>query len=354
MIETLNNFLSQFSELDLAVFIVNLLLLIFSRPIISGFKKNSEGKLSSSKLLALRSINIILIVFYLSALFIHDITKQISQTGLTFLLAFIIVHFLQLIILRKFGREKEIDEIKYRTETYQSEVFSLLIILISIITTVVIVINIWGLTDWLKATSVLGILAILIFSTKDVWAPDNINGLILLYNGDVEPGAVVRADELNLLAITIQTTLSQTIFRDLRSKHLIVVPNSRLRHCKLEILNKSPASGLLWFIDYKIGYGVTSEQVEVLFLKVWEKAIEEHTAINAEKTAVVKLLATADHAITWRFGYWVKNIYSVLDTEFTVNKCAYDLSLSEGIELATPLTHELSVTSKRILDDQIL
>ena len=340
--ESIRNILLNFSELDYLIFIINLSLLIFSRPIISGFRRNKDASISSSKLFALRSINIVLIVLYISALFIADITKQISQTGLTFLLAFLIVHFLQMLILRKFGREKEIDDVKYRTETYQSEVFSLIIVLIAMVTVVVLIINIWGMTDWLKTTSVLGILAIIIFSTKDVWAPDNINGLILLYHGDIEPGAVVRVDELELLAITIQTTLTQTIFRDLRSKHLIVVPNARLRACKLEILSKSPASGLVWYIDYKISYGLSSAQVEAFFQKVWEKVAVEHSAINEDKPAVVKLLDTGDHAVCWRFGYWVKNIYHVLDTEFTVNKHAYDLSLVEGIELSTPLTHQVN------------
>ncbi|HIF51900.1 MAG TPA: mechanosensitive ion channel [Thiotrichaceae bacterium] len=139
---------------------------------------------------------------------------------------------------KKFGREKEIDGVNYHNETYQSEIFSLLITLIAVIASIVIVIDIWGMNDWLKATSVLGILAILIFSTKDVWVPDNISGLILLYNGDIEPGAVVKIDEQNLLAIVVQSTLTRTTFRDLKTRHLIVLPNTVVRNSKLEVLSK--------------------------------------------------------------------------------------------------------------------
>lgn len=335
--------LTQFSNLDYFIFTINLLLFIFSKPIVSGFKSQNDG--STTKLITLRTINIILILLYVSAFFLDDVTKLISKTGLTLLLSFLFVHFAHMFTLRKFGREKEIDGTVYRTETYQSEMFNLLIVLVTLITAFVLIINIWGLTDWLKATSVLGVLALIVFSTKDVWAPDNINGLILLYNGDVEPGAVVKVDELNLFAISMQTTLTQTSFRDLRSKHLIVIPNSKLRNSKIEVLTKSPNSGLLWFIDYNIGYGVTAERVEELFNDVWEIAAEQHASINPDKPAVVKCFQTADHAVTWRLGYWVKNIYSVLDTEFTVNKCAYMLSLEKGIELATPLTHHIAVNN---------
>ena len=333
--------LLHFTGLDFVIFGVNLLLLIFSKTIVTDFGSKSE--VPKTKLLSLRVINVILIILYISPFFLDNITKQISQTGLSLLLGFLAVHFAQIVFLYKFGRVREIDEVKYRSETYQSEVFSLLFLLITFITIFVLVINIWGLTDWLKATSVLGILAIIVFSTKDVWAPDNINGLILLYNGDIEPGAVVQITELDLLAIALQTTLTQTTFRDLRSKHLIVIANSNLRNRKIEVLSKSPSSGLLWTIDFNIGYGVSVEQVETFFEEVWKKAIEESTAINPEKPATVKLLATADHAVTWRFVYWVKNIYSVLDTEFTVNKYAYAMSLKEGIDLATPLTHSVDV-----------
>ena len=242
----ISNILS-FQPFDYAIFAINLILLIFSRPLVSGFRRTSDKGLLSTKLWALRTFNIVLFLLYVSSPFFshpelasspeqNDLTKNISLTGLTFLLAFIVSHLLHLFIVRKFGREKEIDETSYRVKTYQSEVFGLLVTVVALITSVVIVINIWGVSDWLQATSVLGILAILIFSTKDVWVPDNIHGLILLYNGHIEPGAVVKVDEYDLLAIAVHTTLTQSTFRDLRKRHLITLPNSRLRNAKIEVL----------------------------------------------------------------------------------------------------------------------
>lgn len=342
----LNISFERFSELDYTVFSINILLLIFARPIVSLFSKSSDKQKMANKVGLLRIINLVLILFYLDAIFFHDISKQISQTGLTFLLAFIIVNVLQIFVLRKFGRDRTIDEVTYHTETYQSEIFNLIIALLAFVTVVVLVINIWGFTDWLKATSFLGILAIIIFSTKDVWAPDNINGLIMLYNGNMDTGSIVRVKELDLLAITIQTSLTQTEFRDLRQKHMIVIPNARLRNCKIEVLSKSPSSGLFCYVDYNIAYGVTSEQVNALFEKVLAQACELQSAINEERDVSVKLVSTGDHAVTWRLGYWVKNPFQILDCEFAVNRAAYDCSLQEGISLATPLTHEVSVMNQ--------
>ncbi len=335
--------LGVFGTLDYIVFSINLLLFVFARPILSRFKSSSDSGVQSAKLWALRCINIVLFGLYVSALFIHDITKQISLTGLTLLLTFIIGHFFQLFILSKFGRVREIEGVEYSTGTYQSKVFSLLVMMIAVIAAVVIVINIWGLTDWLKATSILGVLALLVFSTKDVWVSDNINGLILLYHGDIEPGSVIKVEEYGLTAITIQTTLTQTVFRELKTRHLVTLPNSKLRNTKIEILSKSPASGLLQFAEFNLEYGVPLDVGDSYLEEVWEKACEIEPAINPEKEPTIRISETGDHAVKWRLGYWIKNVYCFYDCELAVNRAAYEIALKRNIILATPLTHVVSV-----------
>jgi small-conductance mechanosensitive channel len=345
LLTDLSSRLAIFTTLDYLVLSTNLLLFIFSKPLISAFKKSSDSAVNSSKLWSLRAINVILFLLYFSALFIHDIAKPISLTGLSLLVAFLCVHFLQLFILHKFGRIREIDGTEYRTETYQSEMFGLMVMLITVIAAIVIVIHIWGLTDWLKATSVLGVLALIIFSTKDVWAPDNINGLILLYNGDIEPGSVIRVDEYKLLAITMQITLTQTIFRDLLTKHVITLPNSKLRDTKVEVLSKSPASGLLCFVEFNLAYGLSAADAEQFLEEVWELTCEKESAINPDKKPSVRLVETGDHAVRWRLGYWIKNVYAICEAELSIKRIAYEHALREEIKLETPLTHVINIES---------
>ncbi len=348
MYEIMNIFsiFKQLTQLDLLVLSTNLLIFLCSRWIIKGFKKNADDYGSDTKLWALRAINLILFGLYFLAIFAEELTRQISLTGLTFLLAFILVHLYQMFLLYKFGRVKEIEGEKFRVETYQSEVFSLLGVFLALIVSILVIINIWDMTSWLQATSVLGALLLLTYSTKDVWAPDNINGLILLYNGDVEPGNVVKIDELNLLAITIQTTLTQTVFRDLQSRHRIILPNSKIRNAKIEVLSKALSSGIRQFVDYNIGYGLRSEQVESFLFSAWENACEVESAINPDRAASIKLVETGDHAVTWRLSYTVKNSVRLIEARAAINKAAYDLSLIEQIGLNTPLTHVVEKHSK--------
>ena len=102
----------------------------------------------------------------------------------------------------------------------------------------------------------------------------------MLYNRDIEPGTLIQVEELNLLGIIIQTTLTQTRLRDLTSKHIIIVPNSRLRGCKVEILSKSSGKGLMRTADFQLNYGLSSELVDQFFQQVWERACELEKGIN--------------------------------------------------------------------------
>ncbi len=336
----------KLTNLDLFVFGINLLILLFSRWIVQGVKKPTEDTAYKNKLWTLRTINFVLIGLEIIGLFETQYIRQISLTGLTLLLAFIAVHLLQIFLLFKFGRVRELEGECWRSETYQSEIFGLIGVVLAIIVSILVIINIWGMTDWLQATSVLGALLLLIYSTRDVWVADNINGLILLYNGDVEPGSVIKVEEYDLLAIAVQITLTQTVFRDLRCRHRVVLPNSKLRAAKIDVLSQGPSSGLRQFADFNLAYGLSSKQASEFLLQVWECAGAEETAINLEKPASVKLHCTGDHALTWRLSYSLRNVYKLIDAQCAINKAAYDLSLQRNIALNTPLTHQIELRSQ--------
>ncbi|MDQ7089445.1 MAG: mechanosensitive ion channel [Methylococcales bacterium] len=187
----------------------------------------------------------------------------------------------------------------------------------------------------------------MIYSTKEVWAADNISGLMLLYNGDVEPGSVVRITELDLLAIVIQTTLSQTSFRDLATRHKVLLPNSRLRNSKIEVLTQCSNAGLRQYVDFKIAYGFESTRIEQFLIQVWHNACEVETAINSDRPASIKLMETGDYAVRWRLVYILKNVHKLIDAQCMINRAAYDLSLIEKIGLDTPLQHKVNLNKKK-------
>lgn len=334
--------LAVFTQFDYAVLALNLTFFVFARQIVGLVRASKDEAVVAMRVYTIRAVNVLLFVLYFSAIFFADFAKQLSQTGLALLVAVLAHHVIANLILRRYGRVKEIEGTTYRTETYQSEVFSLLTLVLTLIAVLLVIINIWDVTGWLKATSLLGALLIVLFSTKDHWVPDNIHGLILLYNGDIEPGTLIQVEELDILAIVLQTTLTQTRLRDLRSRHIIIVPNSKLRSSKIEILSRSTSKGLMRIAEFRIGYGIDAERVERLFEAVWQAACERDKSINNERPAVARVAEAGDHGVTWRLCYWVSNSYGLIDAEAAVMRAAYDVAQRENVELSTPLTHTVT------------
>lgn len=330
----------NFSNFDYMVFSLNLFIFVFSKQIVARFSNNTKSK-ADRRLFALRFINAVLFILYFIAVWFTQWARNISQTGLTLLFGYVASHVIHKFMVERFGRSREVNGEVRKSETYQSSMFALVGYLFVIVCVFLFIVNIWDFQNYLGPTSVVGGMLIVAFSTKDVWAPENINGLILLYNDNVQPGSVVQVNEHQLLGIVIQTTLTQTVFYDLRMRHQVLLPNSKFRTAKVEVLNNSPAKGIRRFIDFNIGYGIAASEVEAFLEQVWETAAAKENAINADVKPRIRILNNGDHAVTWRMFFTVSNVYRFLEAEYAVNHAAYELSLETGIGLDTPTTHRL-------------
>lgn len=330
-----------FSLFDYIVLAINALIFLLSARLVTRFGYVPGERRHQAAIWMLRAVNLTLFLLYFLAVFFTDKARPLSITGLTLLCAYLLVHLFQLQTLKRYGRTRQIADKEVLSHTYQSEVIGLIGWVIAAIVSCLIIINTWEMTNWLQTTSVLGAIVLIVYSTKDVWAPDNINGLILLYNNDVEPGAVVQVKEIDLLAVVVRTSLTQTVFRDLRRKYKILLPNSRFRACKIEILTSDSNGNLGCFVDFKIGYGIPSERIEAFLTRVWQQVADESSLINPERAPRVRIVENGDHAVVWRLSYRINSAYRLIEAEYLINRAAYDLSTQFGIGLNTPMTHSL-------------
>lgn len=342
----------QLTTLDYFVIGSNLLLMAFAGVISQRMSGLSEDAAKRSWMNVLRVLSASLLVLYLLPMFFEakllcgpdegecSLFRRLSKSGLTLLGGYVVYIVAHAWIVRRYGRTREVDGQPIKHQTYQSELLSILALCIVILIAFLTLLSIWGVEDWLKRTSVLGGVALVLFFTKDVWLPDIINGLILLYKHDIEPGAIVRIKELDLCGVALRTTLLETTFRDLVSRHKILVPNSLLRQHRVEILSAAGNSGLTQHVDFNIGYDAETETVETLLRDVWSAACEAENSINPEVDAGITVADNADHAIVWRLFYTVKNIYRINPARYAINRAAHQLSSERGIGLNTPLTHQ--------------
>ena len=138
--------LGLFDGVDYTILTLNFLMFLFAPAIVRRSRASSDASAIASRAYTLRAANVILLILYVSAIFVSELAIQLYETGLTLLIAVVVTHFFDMLILRRYGRTRTIDEVEYRTETYQSEIFSLLAKIIATTAVVLIVINIWGMT----------------------------------------------------------------------------------------------------------------------------------------------------------------------------------------------------------------
>ena len=350
MIESLIAYFVELSVFGKIAVVLNVSLLFFAGFMFNSVVPSDTAGLNKKRARLLRLMNVLLLSIYLFDWLWNyvinnnghsEFLKQVSQTGLVFLLAYLFTQFSHSWTIKKYGKERSVDGKTSKTRTYQSEMGHIIILLVTISVSLLLLINIWQVTAWLQATGVIGGILVILFGTKEAWAHDAVSGLIMLHQGQITPGVVCRIPSMDLLAVIKRMSLTETTFHHLIQKHTIIVANSKLRAVPVEILNKTDANHWNDYVEFKIGYDTPSAQVETYIQAVWQKACEIEKQLDADKIPKLVLANPGDHAILWRLNYRVESVYRVVQARFAINRAAFVLQSEHGVSLATPLTYQV-------------
>ncbi len=348
MVESLLAYFVDLSVFGKTAVVLNVSLFFLAGFMFTRVVPSDSEDINKKRARLLRLMNILLLSIYLFDWLwnyvINDnghseFLKQVSQTGLVFLLGYLFTQFSHVWTIKKYGKERTIDGKSSKTRTYQSEMGHIIILLVTIAVSLLLLINIWQVTAWLQATGVIGGILVILFGTKEAWAHDAVSGLIMLHQGQISPGVVCRIPSMDILAVIKRMSLTETTFHHLIQKHTIVVANSKLRAVPVEILNKTDANHWNDYVEFKIGYDTPSAQVENFIQAVWQKACVLEKQLDPEKTPKLVLVNPGDHAILWRLNYRVESVYRIMQARYALNRAAFDAQTEHGLTLATPLTH---------------
>ncbi len=338
-LEWLLDYFNILEPIDYITFIINLLILIFGKQIINHLSVQTVGA-APPQLRLLRILNALLFLTYFFAVaFQFQLGSNISHTGLLVLLTYLIWQLTHSIILKKYGRKREVEDTSIYVESYTSSNLKLIALLILGVISGLVFLNLWKLEWLLQTTSFLGALAVLIFTTKDYWLKDFISGIIVISNGNIERGDVIRIPDENILAIVLETRTMLTLLRDVIRNHNITVPNSLLLNKQVEILTTESRKGIYDYVEFNIGYETDSEKARAYLLDVWKRACKITATINPEREGNIMLVENGDHAVTWRVLYNLRFEHEIATARNAVQLAAFELQDEHGVKLPTPLTH---------------
>ncbi len=321
---------------------LNLLVFVFSRQFATKYGQLKDQQRSSTRLRLLRQINMMLFVgYFLAVIFKFHLASSFSQTCLVVLCTYLFIHFMEAVILARYGREIAVEGLVRKVDTYTSRTMEILTSAVIVCVALVVLINIWGFESWLETTSVIGFLALVFFATKDYWAGDFLSGIIVMGDGRIERGNVIRIPDENLLGVVLQIRTVQTIIRDLVCGHDITIPNSYLVKKRVDIYKTDLQRGFFVHVDFKIGYGTPVETVQKYMSAVWETAAKQAGVIDSERECRIELIGNEDHAALWRLSYVLRSPHGLITARNKVNLAAYTLQEEYGVSISTPLVYTI-------------
>ena len=350
--KVLTDWLAAFSMIEGALITGNVLLLLFSRPLLGALSsKQASSESFKGKLHIFRAANILVLLLVLSTL----ILPVASHSWLTRLLAAVLVAFLgylsahvsNYLIKRRFGRAREVNGQTVWADTYKVRVVSLITSVLLFVVVLIAEVQIMGFESLLEAGGVIGFFGVILALTQGAWAPDIISGLVILNSRLVEEGDVIEMGDVDPTVATVfKTKIFHTELLNQVNNHRSMISNSALRAMTIHNLSKfASAKGLREAIRLKVGYdtdqATMQRYVDAVFAQLAE---DQECAVDAKYPPELRTTDAGDFAVEWTVFYYTKDVRNVLRTRQQVLGALIARARGHGVDLATPMLHAITLS----------
>ena len=344
-------FISQFDTFGYVIVGVNIVLLVFAKQTLKQLYHNPDNTSTfSRKVMTFRALNLLIILTYgYFRFFQGDKSLETKSLGFNVLavlailyFAYLATHLAHALLVRQYGKEREINGKKRFSSTYQTRLLSIFSTIFISVIALLSIIRLLGFDSVLEAGGVLGIIGVFLALTSSIWAPDIFHGLIILNSDMFSEGDVIQfKDGEDIYGLVYKTKVFHTVILNIANNHRIMIRNSKLRDFTVHNLSKfASAKGLRENLSFKIGYDVSSVAVKDLFNTVYTIAKEDNgIAIEEQYELEYGIKDTGDHAIEWQFFYYTKDVEKLMVTRQRLFQLMLDTSIEKGISLSTPFTH---------------
>jgi small-conductance mechanosensitive channel len=336
--------LQHLTVMEYFTFAVNALVYCFSKSIASHYGEIKDETKMRARLRILHGFNLTVFITFVISLAVNDDrfpADQISQTSLTLLVTYLLIHLAEVLLLSRYGKAITVMGYTRRVETSTSRTLELVACGVILISMMIVLINVWGLTSSLQTTGVVGFLAVLVFTTKDYWLRDFLSGILLISGDRMQRGDVISIPAEDILGIILEIRGLQTSIRDLVRGHDIEIPNSSLLQHRVDFFKENPGGPFRDYVDFKIGYNTSPASINKFLKAVFNKACKESEGIDTDKEPRIALKENEDHSARWRLAYVLKSPHKLLSIRDSVNLAAYELQAEFDLSVGTPVTVEM-------------
>ena len=345
-----NSVTGSLSTMDLFLLGANLLLLLFSRPLLKLlFPEGDDQQNFSGRLNVFRFANVIAVGFVITNALMNPggeaawVTRTLGVL-LAIYVGWLCFYTISRLIRRRWGNERKRGEDTVFVETYNSRLLTLIAAVVVSVIVLVAVIRILGYSTLLEAGGVLGVIGVMLALTQASWVPDLVSGLVILNSRLIAEGDIIQlGDDPGQIGMVFRTKVFFTEILHLANNHRILIQNTKLRGMTVHNLSRfASAKGLREGLNINVSYDISEQQVVDLFNSVIEHA-KENTDLPIENQYEVEIRAThgGDYSVQWTCFYYIKETRQVLKIRQLMLGLVLQVAQEKGIQLQTPSLHEL-------------
>jgi len=348
--------LQALTPADISLMLINILLLLFSKFILSRKTKNtaSQDASFSTRLKLFRSVIILITIAILLEDVIvpaanHSWMTKIIAIPLVIYVIYLIYYLVRYLIRKRYGHIREFHDEIIITDTYNSRILSILAAVFLTIFALVAIIQLLGFESLLHAGGMIGFIGVMLALTQASWAPDIISGLIILNSQWVGDGDTIQIfDDNPVIGSVFKVKLFYTEILDIKNNHRIAIKNSLLRDFPIRNLSRfSSPRGLREELQFNIGYDVAEAKVVKMFAIAEQSLSDDRdVAIDGKLPMEVFASKTGDYAITWSLFYYIKEVQQIFKIRKSVRSAVIEAARQEKISLATPILYSYVAPEK--------
>ena len=363
------------------IFFINITLLIFSGPIIRFFDASGD---STTRIKISRSLNVLVLLLHIVDMVLLKVNDSYQHYAINLGLSLMAVYsalflysFSCALSKRRFGVARTQDEKTIYLDTYSTRLVDLILLAVFVLTTVYVLIKIWGADSLLETTGIFGIVFAFLAFTSGQWAPDVLSGLVMLNSQTLEDGDLIKVEGYKDEFVISRITFIYTVLFDIHNNNRTLLRNSRLLNGKIDNLSRIASSdGIRRALKYNIGYpDATSlnretrvavmdaqiKNVDDMFGGANKLALEDNRAcINESKPFEWAMTSAGDDALEYTLWVYLERIPSTKVTATMrkhyagtinrVNELVYRCSVIEGLQLATPKLAQIALQADSVQD----